>query len=89
MRRVHLFIQGKVQGVYYRQSCAQEARAKHINGYVRNLHDGRVEAVLEGEDLAIEEMIAWCRRGPPSAVVQNVELHESTPVGETRFEVQA
>jgi acylphosphatase len=88
MRRVHLLISGKVQGVYYRQSCAQEARAQKVNGFVRNLHDGRVEAAFEGEPGGVEAMIAWCRRGPPDAVVEGIEVNESTPVGEVRFEVQ-
>jgi acylphosphatase len=82
-------IQGKVQGVYYRQACAQEARARQVNGYIRNLHDDRVEAVFEGPSHAVQEMIDWCRRGPPSAQVASLEVNESTPVGEKHFEVQS
>lgn len=87
-RRVYVLVQGKVQGVYYRQSCAQEAKRHKVNGYVRNLHSGDVEAVFEGEDSAVQHMINWCKHGPPAARVEHIEVNETTPVGEKSFEVQ-
>lgn len=73
---VHIFISGKVQGVGYRFSTRQQAQKLGINGWVSNLPDGRVEAVLAGDRRAIEQMIQWCRIGPAAAVVQNLTVEE-------------
>lgn len=70
--RAHVFVSGLVQGVGYRYTTVQQARKLKLNGWVRNLSDGRVEAVFEGEQAAVEEMIRWCRRGPSAAVVKGV-----------------
>ncbi len=71
--RVHVFVSGVVQGVAFRAYTVDEARRLGIAGWVRNLPDGRVETEAEGERAALEALVAWCRRGPPSAEVDEVE----------------
>lgn len=73
---VHIFVSGKVQGVGYRFSTRQQARKLGINGWVSNLPDGRVEAVLAGDRSAVQQMIQWCRLGPAAAVVENITVEE-------------
>ena len=72
MLKAHLFVEGKVQGVFFRQETVKHARAAGVNGWVRNLPDGRVEALFEGDEAAVESLIEWCHTGPPSAVVRRV-----------------
>jgi acylphosphatase len=72
--RAHVFVSGLVQGVGYRYTTVQQARKLGLNGWVRNLTDSRVEAVFEGEQAAVEEMIRWCHRGPSAAVVKDVSI---------------
>ena len=76
-----------MQGVWFRQSCADLARKWGLSGWVRNRADGRVEAVFEGETSAVERMVAWCRTGPRSAVVTGVEVVAEDPVGSDGFDV--
>ncbi len=71
-----VFISGLVQGVYYRDYTRREAEKLGIRGWVRNLPDGRVEAVFAGLDEAVEQMITWCRRGSPRARVTGVEVRD-------------
>jgi acylphosphatase len=78
-------VSGRVQGVWFRDSCAREASALGVGGSVRNLPDGRVEAVFEGELKTVERMIAWCHHGPPRAVVTRVDVSEEQPRGEISF----
>jgi acylphosphatase len=73
---VRIFVSGKVQGVGYRFSTRQQAQKLGINGWVSNLPDGRVEAVLAGDRPAVEQMIQWCRVGPAAAVVKNITFEE-------------
>ena len=72
--RAHVFVSGRVQGVFFRAETKYEADKRKVNGWVRNLPDGRVEAVFEGDERAVNEMIEFCRRGPPGARVDNVEV---------------
>ncbi|WP_245574439.1 acylphosphatase [Desulfovirgula thermocuniculi] len=81
MRR-HVFISGKVQGVYFRVYTRDEAARLGLTGWVRNRRDGRVEAVFEGEESAVEEILAWCRKGPPASRVDKVEVVEEPYTGE-------
>ena len=85
---VHAFISGHVQGVFYRSSTQRQASALGLRGWVRNLPDGRVEAVFEGEQTVVERMLAWCRQGPPNAYVTGVETHNEPLQGQfTSFAV--
>lgn len=80
----HVLISGKVQGVWFRANTKEKARQLNIKGWVRNLPDGRVEAVFQGEKEMVEEMIKWCYKGPPLAEVENVEVEWKEP--EEEFE---
>lgn len=82
LARVHLTISGHVQGVAYRANAANIAQALGVWGWVRNLDDGRVEIVAEGPVDAVERLLAWARRGPPRARVDDVRIVRSTPTGE-------
>lgn len=73
-KRVHVVISGKVQGVFYRDSTKQKAQQLSVNGWVRNLNDGRVEAVFEGDEQAIHDLIDWCYKGPRLAQVSDVDV---------------
>jgi acylphosphatase len=83
--RRRVLVSGRVQGVWFRGSCRAGAERLGVAGWVRNLPDGRVEAVFEGEDDAVEAMLAWCRTGPPLAVVVDVEVVDEPVRGETGF----
>jgi acylphosphatase len=72
--RVHLLVSGLVQGVAFRQYTVDEARQLGLAGWVRNLPDGRVEAEAEGERAALEGLVRFCRRGPPAARVDAVDV---------------
>lgn len=72
--RVHLLVAGRVQGVAFRAYTADEARRLGVAGWCRNLPDGRVEIEAEGTKEAVEALVAWCRRGPPAARVEGVEV---------------
>jgi len=72
--RLHLVVSGRVQGVAFRAYTVDEASRLGLAGWVRNLPDGRVEAEAEGERSAVEALVAWCRRGPPAAMVEAVEV---------------
>ena len=72
--RAHLLVSGRVQGVFFRQSTLVEAQNLGVNGWVRNLMDGRVEAVFEGEEHSVKTLVNYCRQGPPAARVNNLEV---------------
>ncbi len=84
----HVFISGKVQGVGYRHFTMKQASHLNINGWVRNLPDGRVEAVFEGDREIVEKMIHWCYEGSPSAVVRDVTVKYSETEGLEDFEIR-
>ncbi|MBS4098446.1 MAG: acylphosphatase [Sulfuricella sp.] len=72
----HLTIHGRVQGVSYRESLREQAENHAVTGWVRNRRNGTVEATLHGGTEDVHEVIAWCRRGPPLALVEHVEVDE-------------
>ena len=82
--RAELRIRGRVQGVFYRGSARQQARSLGISGYARNLDDGSVAVVAEGEEAYVEQLIAWCRLGPPGARVSSVDVVRGPATGEPR-----
>ncbi len=86
--RRHVWVSGRVQGVWFRQSCADAARVAGVGGWVRNTADGRVEAVFEGDDGAVAGMVSWCRRGPVRAVVTDVDVVREEPEGFTGFSIR-
>ena len=87
MKRVRVLVSGRVQGVFFRQTCARLAREGGLGGSVRNLDDGRVEAVFEGPDAAVDRLVAWCGEGPERARIEAVEALEQIPIGEKIFRV--
>ncbi|MEM3521916.1 MAG: acylphosphatase [Candidatus Bathyarchaeia archaeon] len=72
--RAHVYVSGRVQGVFFRLETKEKADDYGIKGWVRNLPDGRVEAVFEGEKEKVDKIIEFCRHGPPDAMVKNVEI---------------
>ena len=72
--RAHVFVSGRVQGVFFRSFIRSKANLLHLTGWVRNTPDGRVEAVFEGEKEDVEEAVKFCRQGPPGAFVENVNV---------------
>jgi acylphosphatase len=83
-----VIVSGRVQGVGYRFSTASEARRRNIAGWVRNLSDGRVEAVFEGDLPSVVQMLEWCQHGPVGAVVEDIKAGYSLPEGLQSFEVR-
>ena len=86
--RAHVYVSGQVQGVSFRDATRQQAEELGLGGWVRNLQDGRVEAVFEGESETVRQMIEWCESGPSSADVDNVSVEEETPGGLSGFEAR-
>jgi acylphosphatase len=87
MKRVRVIASGRVQGVFYRATCARLARRLGLGGSVRNLPDGRVEAVFEGPERLVDEMVAWSGVGPDLANVDHLDVVVEDPLGETGFRV--
>ncbi|MDQ3926486.1 MAG: acylphosphatase [Actinomycetota bacterium] len=86
--RAHVYVSGQVQGVSFRDATRQQAEELGLGGWVRNLQDGRVEAVFEGESETVRQMIEWCESGPSSADVDDVSVEQETPEGLSGFEVR-
>lgn len=86
--RRRVVVDGRVQGVFFRDTCRRQAVAAQVDGWVRNLSDGRVEAVLEGAPHDVQRLVDWCRLGPPRARVTRVEVHVEEPQGERGFGVR-
>jgi acylphosphatase len=81
-------VTGRVQGVWFRDACRQEAGARGVAGWVRNRADGTVEAVFEGPEGAVAQCVAWCRQGPPRADVTGIDVTEQDPTGEATFRIR-
>ena len=84
MKCIHVYIKGRVQGVFFRAETQRVAQGFNITGWVRNMADGRVEAVFEGDDVDIDKMLAWCHIGPPAASVEEVLTKEQPHTGDFR-----
>lgn len=80
--RSHVFVSGKVQGVYFRQNTLETANEHGVFGWVRNLPDGRVEAVFEGDETAVDKVVEWCRAGPPASRVDKLDVKHEKYTGE-------
>lgn len=89
MRRVHVIVRGLVQGVGYRYTLRMVAEQAGVTGWTRNLRDGTVEAVVEGEPARVDEVLAWMAEGPPGSRVDAAEVADAHPEGERGFEVRA
>ena len=87
MKRVRVRVSGRVQGVFYRATCARLARDAGLAGHVCNLPDGRVEAVFEGPEQDVDRLVEWCRTGPEMASVEELEIVAEQPVGAVEFRV--
>ncbi len=86
--RRRVVVEGRVQGVFFRDSTEQEAERQGVSGWVTNRDDGAVEAVFEGDAGAVESMVEWCRSGPSSASVESVEATEEEPERLSGFEMR-
>jgi len=87
-QRIRIFVTGKVQGVFFRQTLKVMATKNNVFGWVKNLKDGRVEAVLEGDDEKVNRLIEWAHGGPANARVEDVEIHNEKFTGEfSKFDV--
>ena len=80
--RMHLIIEGRVQGVWFRESTRREAASLGVSGWVRNRPEGTVEVVAEGMEEKVKKLVSWCHHGPPSALVRKVHEKEEGWVGE-------
>jgi acylphosphatase len=86
--RAHVFVSGHVQGVFYRANTRETARKHGVDGWVRNLDDGRVEAVFEGDEASVESLVEWCHSGSPAATVEDVDAEYEEPEGIEGFSVR-
>ncbi|MEO1055883.1 MAG: acylphosphatase [Actinomycetota bacterium] len=85
--RCRVIVRGRVQGVFYRDSCRQMAQRLGVNGWVRNLPDGTIEFAAEGRRSDVEMLLTWAREGPPRAAVSGLDVHDESVRGETTFRV--
>jgi acylphosphatase len=89
LRRARVVIDGRVQGVFFRDSCRREAAAAGVSGWVANRPDGRVEAVFQGSPDAVAQMVEWCRHGPPRALVTAIQVTDEDAVpAESGFRIR-
>ena len=87
-QRTHLFVSGRVQGVFFRQALKVVARKNKVCGWVRNLRDGRVEAVIEGDGMSVSYVVEWCHAGSANADVDDLNIKNEEYTGEySNFEV--
>lgn len=88
MVRYRVLISGRVQGVFFRDTCRRVAEQHGVNGWVRNLQDGSVEAVFEGPAAEVGRLVEWSHRGPRSAVVEDVHVEAEPPEGISGFQIR-
>lgn len=88
MVRYRVLVSGRVQGVYFRDACRQLALQRGVRGWVRNMPDGRVEAVFEGPAGDVQQLVDWSRRGPRAAVVADVSVRAEPPEGLGSFQIR-
>jgi acylphosphatase len=88
VKRAHVRVAGRVQGVFFRVETRDRARSLGLVGWVRNAHDGSVEAAFEGPVERVQSMLDWCRRGPSHAEVEDVSIEWEEPQGEPVFEIR-
>ncbi len=87
-QRVRFYVKGKVQGVFFRQALKVMAKKNNVHGWVKNLKDGRVESILEGEDVNVSSIVEWAHAGPANARVEDVKIKNEKFTGEfTKFDV--
>ena len=87
-RRIHVIVEGRVQGVFFRAHTSDEAIKLGLTGWVRNRPDGSVEAIIEGQEAAVKKMLQWFRQGSPYSLVAKIHTTEESPVGDnTNFEI--
>jgi acylphosphatase len=87
-KHISIKVSGRVQGVFYRASAHEEAQRLGVKGFVKNEPDGSVYIEAEGDDALLEDLIEWCKQGPPAARVQNVEVQEGAWKGFAEFTVK-
>ena len=87
-KNVYVLVSGRVQCVWFRASTKQKAEMLGVNGWVKNTNNGCVEAVFEGDEKLVDEMIEWCRSGPPLAKVENVDVKIQNTVDFNSFEIK-
>jgi acylphosphatase len=85
--RRRIVVSGRVQGVFYRDACSRQADRIGVGGRARNLDDGRVEVIVEGDPDAVEAMTEWCRTGSEAARVEDIEVEDEEPRGDDTFSV--
>jgi acylphosphatase len=86
--RVRVVVEGRVQGVFYRDGCRREAQRLGVRGWVRNRSDGSVEVVAEGQRSKVDELLTWCRQGPPQARVTGMSVTDEVPAAERSFRIE-
>lgn len=87
-QRIRVFVKGKVQGVFFRQALKVKAKQNDVFGWVKNLDDGRVEAVLEGDEENVGTLVEWCHGGPANARVKDVDIRNENFTNEfSKFDV--
>ena len=87
MKRARVTVSGRVQGVFFRASCAEEARRREVAGWIRNTDNGSVEAAFEGLDADVDALVTWCRQGPRDARVERIEVVAEPLTGENGFRI--
>jgi acylphosphatase len=85
--RVRAIVEGRVQGVFYRDGCRREATRLGVRGSVRNRADGSVEVVAEGQRERVEDLLTWCRQGPPQARVTGISVTDEVPAADRSFRI--